>query len=223
MTRQAPRPWEEAYRRQGRLWRGSRLDGWTAAFLERHPDAAAGRWFDAGCGDGKGLAPLARDVTPRHLFGGDRSHWGLRLAREQADSVRGHLVRSDARAWPFPDSTFDVVRAVHLIGHLPAAARQAAVLETGRILRPEGVLLVSEFGTGDFRRGQGEEVEPSSYRRGHGIVTHYFDRDELVALVTAAGLVVESCEAERFVVRYGGVERPRERWGVVARKAHPGV
>lgn len=194
----------------------------TAGVLAAHPGLQHGAWFDAGCGDGKGLAPLAGRLEGT-LTGADRSVWGLRLAREQAEPVRDRLLRADARAWPIADGAFDVVRAVHLLGHLCEEDRGVAVREAARLLRPGGWLLVAEFGTGDFRCGTGTVVEENSFRRGHGIVTHYFTRDELHSLVEGAGLGATSCEAERFTVGYGGVARPRERWELVARKAQPGV
>ncbi len=217
----APRPWDEAYRTQGRLWRGARLDPLTRRVLDEAPGARSWRWLDAGCGDGKGLVPLAEALgqgAPA-VVGADRSVWGLRLARDAlrgAGATRTALLRADARAWPLREGVFDAVRAVHLFGHLVAPDRAVAVAACRDVLRPGGLLLVSEFGTADFRCGQGEVVEPGTYRRGVGIRTHYFERDEIVGLVASAGLDVRSVEPQRFTVDYEGVARARERWDLVA-------
>lgn len=215
MVRAAPLPWEEAYRRQGRLWRGSRLDPWTLRLLE-DPARSGGLWFDAGCGDGKGLAPLVQRVKPGQVVGADRALWGLRLVRQEVAPAGPRLVRADACAWPFASGTFDVVRAVHLIGHLDATARARGMAELARVTRPGGTLLLVEFGSGDFRCGSGDQVEHRSFRRGTGIVTHYFDEGELAGLAEGAGLEVETVDAERFQVTYGDMVRPRERWVVQA-------
>lgn len=215
--RAAPHPWEEAYRRQGRLWRGVRLDEGSARLLEDHPRLMGERWLDAGCGDGKGLVPLL-DQAGGQVVGADHAVWGLRLVRS-ADAAAGRrVVRADAAAWPFPDGCFAAVRAVHLVGHFVKGSRGVVVEELARVMRRGGFLLLVEFGTGDFRCGHGDEVEPASYRRGVGIVTHYFEAGEVEGLAREAGLEVVSSEAERFEVSYGGVLRRRERFRVVARR-----
>lgn len=215
--RPVPRPWEESYRRQGRLYGGVRLDKLSAAWLDADPQRARLRWLDAGCGDGKGTVPLAARV--HDVVAADDAIWALRRTREAftaASASAPPLARADARAWPFRDGAFGAVRAFHLIGHVRADDRARALAEIHRLLAPGGTLLWTEFGTGDFRCGKGEEVEPLTFRRGFGIETHYFTADEMTRLAEAAGFVVSAPQPETFTVRYGGVDRPRERWHVVA-------
>lgn len=200
-----------------------RLDALTLGFLSERPTAAEGRWFDAGCGDGKGIGALVGRLYSGRLIGADAAAWGLRVVRREVPAMRGRIVRADARAWPYPDRVFDVVRAIHLLGHLDEKGRELAAAELHRLVRPGGHLLVGEFGTGDFRCGRGEEVAPRTFRRGVGIETHYFEGEELGTLLVSAGFQVTSIEPERFSVHYDGVERPRERWFVVAKRPQPGV
>jgi len=205
-ARRAPKPWDEAYRHQGRLWRGARLDGPTLELLEAWPALAAGRWFDAGCGDGKGLAPLAQRVA--RVDAADASRWALRRAREVTAVP---LLQADARAWPLRDQAYDAVRAVHLLGHLDPEGQSVAATEVRRLLRPQGVAVVCDFGRGDFRHGTGEAIGPHTFRRGVGVVTHYFDIDSYRTLLSEAGLEIIRIETERFDVRYAGSDLPRER------------
>lgn len=217
-----PKPWEEAYRVQGRLWRGGRLDAATILLLtEAGP--VDGLWFDAGCGDGSNLVKLterlAEHQDPAPIVGADLAVWGLRRAREafqERDTPLVPLVQADMLHWPFADRAFTAIRAVHLVGHVRADDRPRAVAELVRVLRPGGRIVFAEFGTNDFRAGQGVEVEPHTWRRGHGVETHYFTEPELVALATDAGLVVDRVQVERFDVRYGDADRVRERWLVMA-------
>ena len=221
--RQARSPWEEAYRTQGRLWRGVRLDDLTHRVMAARPALRNAAWLDAGCGDGKGLVPLSAALAPEAPapIGADAARWALVRTREAfhaAGRRRPPFVRADARSWPFADAVFGALRAVYLFGHLPGSDRGRAFDEAFRVLAPAGVLLVSEFGAGDFRAGTGTETEPGTFRRGVGIETHYFSSPELSQLAAAAGFVVEHAEPVRYAVGYGGVERPRERIDLVARR-----
>lgn len=60
------------------------------------------------------------------------------------DRVTGR--ECDAQALPFPDASFDVVVANHMLYHVPDPDR--AIAELARVLRPDGVLLASTNGRG---------------------------------------------------------------------------
>lgn len=55
-------------------------------------------------------------------------------------------------------------------------------LEITRVLKYGGKLFFRDFGVEDMRAGKGYEVEPGTYRRGHGVTTHYFTEDEAADL-----------------------------------------
>lgn len=50
-----------------------------------------------------------------------------------------------------------------------------------RVLKPGGMFYFKDFSRNDFRFGKGVEVEPSSFLRGDGIITHYFEPEELAS------------------------------------------
>lgn len=50
------------------------------------------------------------------------------------------VVDLDQLPWPWPDESFDTVRAVHVLEHLDDL--EGALLEVGRVLEPGGTLLV---------------------------------------------------------------------------------
>jgi ubiquinone/menaquinone biosynthesis C-methylase UbiE len=156
--------------------------------------------LELGCGNGKTLAALARR---------EGTVVGLDLARNalRACPAGPALVQGDALALPFVDGSFGAVVMSHLLGHLTAAERAEAAKEVQRVLRPGGVLLVRAFSVRDMRFGKGEEVEPATFRRGNGILHHYFTAEELRALFR--DLEEVSLREEVAVKRYGGerVER----------------
>ncbi|MDM7940703.1 MAG: class I SAM-dependent methyltransferase [Methanothrix sp.] len=161
--------WNSDYCRRGRLWAG-RVHG-----LPDLPAPSA--VLELGCGNGKtlGCMPAGWQVTAL-----DVSLEALRLCRRSVQ--KAELILADARALPFQDESFDAVFAFHVTGHLPGPGRRALAREAARVLTSGGRLFFREFGLEDMREGHGEEVEPGTFRRGSGIITHYFAKAEVEEL-----------------------------------------
>jgi ubiquinone/menaquinone biosynthesis C-methylase UbiE len=191
---------------RGALWRGVA----DATFLHAHVPTQA-RVLELGCGDGKFLAGLA--AAGYHPFGVDFARSGLQLARERA---RLPLVLGDVRALPFTDQAVAAVAARYVLGALVAEDRRRAGAELARVLQPGGTALVEEFATGDFRHGTGRQVEPETFERNRGLLTHYFQADEGPALVPDLDLVQCELREGRQRVREG--LRPRRSWRWILRK-----
>lgn len=161
--------WDKDYTRRGRLWGGGVKD------LPALPEGSF--VLELGCGDGKTLCALP---GCGRLVGLDISSRALLLARcARADA---HFIMADARRLPLQEKSFDAVFAFHVTGHLLAADRQALAAEAARMLVPGGQLFFRDFCDQDMRAGRGEEVEPGTFRRGSGILTHYFTEDEVKEL-----------------------------------------
>ena len=168
--------WEADYVRRGRLWGG------TVQFL---PVLLPGsRILELGCGDGKSLIALReRGWEPTGLDFSRHATWLCRQnsGREPVDRV----ITADARETPFKNSTFDVILATHIIGHMTMEGRTMAAGEIFRLLSPGGTLIFCGFSTRDLRHGIGENVEDGTFRRGNGIITHYFSREDAIALFSS--------------------------------------
>jgi SAM-dependent methyltransferase len=166
-------PWEEDYTRRGMLWGG---------LTHNLPDLPSRSGvLELGCGNGKTLfAMLQRgwDVTAI-----DFASPAITLSRRvTGDASRGHFMVADARCPPFKNESFDAVFAIHVIGHMYKPERAQIASSLLHILKPGGILFFSDFSTDDFRFGKGHETEPATFRRGNGIITHYFTRDEVIDL-----------------------------------------
>lgn len=101
-----------------------------------HCDWPAGtRALDVGCGPGLYLQALAQRPGVRAV--------GIDLSEGMAREARAHAptAAADAARLPCPDDGFDRVLAPHMLYHCPDVG--AAVAELRRVLRPDGVALVT--------------------------------------------------------------------------------
>ena len=97
--------------------------------------------------------------------------------------TKGHVLIADARDLPFTVNVFDAVIAFHVIGHMKIQDRERSVGEAWRVLRYGGCLFFREFSTEDFR-AERWLVEPDTFERNAGILTHYFSEPETTGLLS---------------------------------------
>ncbi|WP_062993549.1 class I SAM-dependent methyltransferase [Nocardia anaemiae] len=91
--------------------------------------------LDIGCGTGHMLRHL-RDLGHRGRL------VGLDLAIPPGIDTDGiEFVTGDAEALPWQDDSYDIITAVHMLGHLTDIP--AALAEATRVLRPDGVCVIS--------------------------------------------------------------------------------
>jgi SAM-dependent methyltransferase len=164
-------------------------------------------FLDAGCGDGRHLAALARGVhRPPRVVGTDISQRILETARAAAAPLEPELVQANLEALPFEDAAFDLVLCTQVIEHLLDPA--AGLRELARVLRPGGALVL----TTDNRRAVVSKTlnAPRAVAvRALRLHPRYkrvdfphadFTPNEVAGLVEAAGLAVEHAETFRFTL-----------------------
>ncbi|NLT38036.1 MAG: class I SAM-dependent methyltransferase [Methanomassiliicoccus sp.] len=193
------RSWNENYSRPDPMWKGP--PGPASSEV-------SGTVLELGCGNGKTARALVRSAE--RVVGLDFSRPGLDRCRADVRSGKLDLVEGDVRHLPFSDHRFDHVFAVHVLGHLVAEDMGKAVGEIERVTVPGGKVVVRTFSCRDMRAGKGEEVEPGSYIRGNGILTHYFERSELSQLM--GSFLEVSLEEIVQKKRYRGSEHVRAEW-----------
>ncbi len=198
--------WDEDYRRRGDLWGGA---------PPPLPDLPAGAAvLELGCGNGKTLAALIRQ--PWRVTAVDISPRAVSLARRRPGTTTAALVVADAACLPFRGEVFDAVFLVHLAGHLPETGRKSVASAICRVLRPGGAVFFRAFSVEDMRAGKGAETEPQTFRRGGGIITHYFTETEVAVLF--APLAPVSVRTHRWQMRIRGRDLPRAEIEAVFRK-----
>ncbi|MHB1987644.1 MAG: class I SAM-dependent methyltransferase [Acidimicrobiales bacterium] len=128
--------------------------------------------LDAGCGPGRYLDQLGAPVI------------GLDATAAMLDRARRSgavLVRGDLEALPFATGAMAGIFARHSYLHLPKLQMSAALREAGRVLAPDGILLISMI-EGDYegRALPGDDLP--------GRLFALWTEPELITAVTGAGL-----------------------------------
>ena len=104
--------------------------------------------LDVGCGFGRTIVALGRELPQARLTGADLSAPVLRLAHLRAleQGVTARFVQADATSLtPFADASFDVVTATMLLHELPPPQVREFLRAARRVLRPGGQLVVLDF------------------------------------------------------------------------------
>jgi SAM-dependent methyltransferase len=154
-----------------------------------------------------GLPPPVSGSIPVEIVGADFSREALRLCRGRTGFGSVRFVAADARCLPFRDKTFSQVLMIHLAGHVTEQGREAMAREAMRVLLPGGSLYFAGFSRGDMREGKGTEVEPYSFRRNDGTITHYFTEEEVKGLFGPLSPV--RVETRRWELKVRGISHPR--------------
>jgi ubiquinone/menaquinone biosynthesis C-methylase UbiE len=176
--------------------------------------AAAGREvLDAGCGVGWGTALLAA-AGPARLVGMDISEDALAEARKRTRGLDVELRRGDLLKLPFDERSFDLVTCFEAIEHV--VDPDVALDELRRVLRPDGVLLIStprrqpslrenvhhvrEYAPGEFERALGERFANVRTHRQQTCLASTLLDDEALAIddgATDLGMEVRKLHASR--------------------------
>lgn len=181
--------WDLRYAEGGAVW-----GHYPAVSAEemwwRLRSTSANRVLVVGCGYGRHVAYFARrglDTT-----GVDASRTAIEMAHAAAreDGLEIVLACASVTRMPFPHAAFDALYDHALLHHLTAAERELAIAEYRRVLRPGGLLVVSALSAADPENGIGPMIEPGTFRGADGRLEHFFEPDELAAVLS--GFCVES-------------------------------
>jgi len=138
-------------------------------------DQPEGPLLDIGCGTGEFLADAARSRKSfTHLIGIDLSEKMATIARKKLaplwPSERSMVVQGDFSSLPVKTGTIDYVYAGFSLEILPEKVVDEALDEIGRVLRPNGkVVVVSMY------QGEKESVPVSLYKALSNIAPRMID------------------------------------------------
>lgn len=121
-----------SYARYSQYWWSNRY----YARLARRYGALQGRVLELGCGMGHLLAWL---VDRYSVVGCDINSWALSQAKKNVP--RGNfLILSGDEKYAFPQDSFDIVLAKHVVEHLPHP--EQGIAEMSRVLKSGGLLIL---------------------------------------------------------------------------------
>lgn len=136
--------------------------------------------LDVGCGTGSlAIAAKRRVGTHGQVSGIDASPEMIARATSKAAKMGSDVFfkTAVAEALPFADAAFEVVLSTLMLHHLPRRVRQQCLSEIRRVLKPEGRVLVVDFGRPQDKSG----FLAHFHRHGH------VDPREIVSLLAEAG------------------------------------
>lgn len=157
-----------------------------AAMLELLPNPRGKTALDLACGSGRyGL--ILQERGAQTVIGLDNSPEMLRRA-----AIPCGLAEMDAL--PLASQSTDMIVCGLAFGHLPAHQMRQAIRECGRVLRPGGLLLFSDFHPFAYLSG-GQRVFSDVQGKQHAVEHHPHLIADYFAALTQAGLTVDAiCE-----------------------------
>jgi SAM-dependent methyltransferase len=178
-------PWDEIFRRDGRVYEAPALV--MPEVAGRLRDHGCRRVLDLGCGSGRHVVYLAQQGFV--VLGLDNSPTALQLTREWVgqETLRALLARADMRRpLPVPAGSFDAVVSTQVIHHALLDTVRRTAAELGRVVRPGGMLFVTvPLKPDDDDTFQ--EIEPGTLvpvtGAEKGLLHHFFTPDELRSIL----------------------------------------
>jgi SAM-dependent methyltransferase len=176
------------------LWEGDGADATEAPVAVRRLVERLGGELPRG-GDvldvGNGLAEqdpiIAAVAAARSLTALNVTFSQLRAGRQRLDEAGAHGVNGDATKMPFPPASFDGVISVEAAFHF--SSRDRFFAEAFRVLRPGGILTMSDIATNRYPRGPREALAALTQMRAWGLGVH---------AAASAGVIAASAERAGF-------------------------
>ena len=176
-----PHPWEEIYKREGRVFpEPFPRFGEVVETFRVHGCSVI---LDLGCGSGRhvvhlarqGFQPLGLDISPTALY--------LAQAWMREEEYEASFALADTRQpLPFRDGSIEGVLSTQVIHHARIRAVRMAIREIRRVLVPGGLAFVTVSGRKDAGLDF-EEIEPDTFvplsGSEAGLAHHIFSVEEL--------------------------------------------
>jgi len=155
------------------------------------PDLRGRAVLDLGCGKGR-VSRLALDRGARETVGVDLSEVMLRAAADALAGLPARWIQADTCALPFEAEAFDTVVCALMMGHV--ADLETALAEIARVLRPGGVLLLSDFHPYAALRGWQRAFTDVASGRAFAIENHPHLFEAYLRCFRAEGMVLEALD-----------------------------
>lgn len=106
---------------------------------------ARGPWLEVGCGTGSTTRSVLETFPKRKVTALDLSRAYLKVAQKNlAEYPNVDFAQGDATQLPFQDEMFSAVYSTYLFHELPSKERRQVITEALRVLKPGGILILSD-------------------------------------------------------------------------------
>ena len=182
---------------------------WAPHVVDMGDVAVGHSVLDVACGTGIIARTAAERVGPDgRIVGVDLNPAMLTVAERVCPDVELH--QADVTALPFESATFDVVLCQMALMFFPD--RQAAIREMGRVVKPQGTVVIMVPSRLDAQPAYRLLVELAAEHAGPeavAMLSAYWacgDLDELLATVRAAGLEILSTRTRMGTARFDSID-----------------
>ena len=178
-----PTQWEKIFQRDGYVFPEPRPQ--VTRFAETLLERGLASVLDLGCGTGRHVVHMAQKGL--HVSGLDNAPTALKLAREWLgrEHLAANLALADMRhPLPFKSDSFDAVLSTQVIHHAMLATVLGTAREIERIVRKDGLILISVPTRQAIAEDAPEhdEIEPNTFvptsGTEQGLPHHLFTPDE---------------------------------------------
>jgi ubiquinone/menaquinone biosynthesis C-methylase UbiE len=160
--------------------------------------------LDAACGTARTLKAIRATLPSASLFGVDLSPAYLRKANQWLSQLPGELpqlMQGNIEELPYVDNYFHAITCVFLFHELPPAARQQAIEECFRVLKPGGTFIICD----SIQVADSSELEPMMTAFQETFHEPYYQsymQDDLVDRLTNAGFSNVQPSQVHFMSKY---------------------
>jgi ubiquinone/menaquinone biosynthesis C-methylase UbiE len=161
--------------------------------------------LDVGCGSANTIYELNRQLGERvKLYGIDPSADMISVANQKLAKNKGvHLAVGLGESLDFYDGLFDWVTSCLTPHHLPNTSRRQMFQECFRVMKPNGRLLISDFGSPTNALGRFGSV----LWKQHAFVSQILN-DEIPKMIKEAGFQISSRQVQLGVIHHIQAHKP---------------
>jgi len=179
------------------------------------------RILDWGCGAGRNLAYLAGKGF--EMTGMDPSQRGIEAAREllESEGLRGELKVVEPGPIPAEDESYDAVLSMYAIEHGVRDEVKKSVEELHRVLKRDGLSLITLSSGEDSMKESGQLVAPGTFVPTEGPekgIQHYLTEREDIDEFFSDQQVLELSHVRSWLSASQSDKRLDAHWAVIARR-----
>lgn len=147
---------------------GKKNAAWLSSLFEKHVELKNKKILDWGCGPGRIIRHLPNIISNDcSFYGSDYNTASIKWCSENLPNIKFNNNTLEANL-PYPDNEFDVIYGLSIITHLSEGKHYEWFQELYRVLKPNGILLLTAQGDNYISKLSIEEQQ--KYQRGELVI-----------------------------------------------------